>query len=579
MSELRIADDLALPLVIHQGGDEIALANTRFLVVGGTGTGKTNAAVRITEGLIQNGQQVVLFDPLDVGKGLLWTPDGSASSLPILVFGGPYGHRPLTPEMALPLADLIVEQRLSAVLSMRHLDEEEMLEFMATFTRRVYRRKGEPGLNTPCLFIYDEADIAAPQQMDLKGQRATLRALSDMARRGRVAGIGVMALTQRLANLAVPVRSQTQTYLLLGVTDPRDREAVRQLLGAHPNEEERQEVLASLPYLQPGEAWVWSPALLGHFGRHQLYRRETMDTSKAPPPSGQSALPTAAALDLAMLDGYLEAAIEKVAGDDPEALRRRIAELEGLLAEGGRVEVREVEKIVEVRVPVFQRADLDAFQSGIQEVLAVAARLAEVGETFEENVQEALRVVEQPPRIETPPTPSAPRSSVVGRQASVVEVQEQTALTDGAQGLLNVLIERHPLTLTHNQWAGMAERGNKSSSLHTHKRELQQAGLVEERSGLYALTKQAVNLFEHRLATNTSAPLVEVWRRVLDGGPRKMFDVLVDADGGWVERDDLARRSGFSPTSSSVGVHLKVLRDNDLADAQGKRVRLKPGIL
>lgn len=44
-----------------------------------------------------------------------------------------------------------------------------------------------------------------------------------------------------------------------------------------------------------------------------------------------------------------------------------------------------------------------------------------------------------------------------------------------------------------------------------------------------------------------------------------MLDALLAHPAG-LDRDELADAAGFSRTSSSVGAHLKVLRDNGLAE-------------
>jgi hypothetical protein len=577
MPELRIAADLTLP---------DSAATQTFAVIAQRGVGKTYTAKVVAEEMLKVGSHVAVIDPLDVWWGLRSSDDGEHAGLPIVVFGGAHGDLPLHAENAATIADMVVEQHLSAVLSIGHLRKKEQRQFVGTFCERLYHRKGEPALRYPTHVFIDEADIFIPQKL-AAGAETSREAVDDMVRRGRVRGLGVTLITQRMAVVDKDVLTQASVLVVLRVVASQDRAAVEDWIKANAELEDRQAFVESLSGLPVGTAWIWSPGWLDLFKKVKIRRLETFDSSATPKVGETPLQPTALAdVDLERLRALLSETIQKAEQEDPRALRRRIEELEAQLAKGARVDVREVEKVIEVRVPVFQAEDLQAFRDGIQEVLKVAARLTEVGETFEENVQAAIQAVEQPPKSGTPPPPSAPPSSVVGRQSSVVsrrssvvEAQEQTALTDGAQGLLNVLVDRHPLALTHNQWAGLAERGNKSSSLYTHKRELQQAGLVEARNGLYALTRQAQNLYQHRLATNRNEPLVEVWRRVLDGGPRKMFDVLVAVSGAWVERDELARKSGFSPTSSSVGVHLKVLRDNDLAETQGKRVRLKPGIL
>lgn len=64
-----------------------------------------------------------------------------------------------------------------------------------------------------------------------------------------------------------------------------------------------------------------------------------------------------------------------------------------------------------------------------------------------------------------------------------------------------------------------------------------------------------------------------MWRRALKDGPRRMLDELLDVYPTGLSKDELARASGFSPTSSSVGAHLGTLRRNGLVELRGSLVR------
>jgi hypothetical protein len=77
----------------------------------------------------------------------------------------------------------------------------------------------------------------------------------------------------------------------LRLISPQDRTAVDAWVKAHGTEEQRNEMMSSLPSLPIGEAWFWSPGWLDIFKRVKVRRRETFDSSSTAQgrPGGESA--------------------------------------------------------------------------------------------------------------------------------------------------------------------------------------------------------------------------------------------------------------------------------------------------
>ena len=186
---LRISTDLAFPLE--------AVTQT-FSLLGKRGSGKTHTASVLVEEMLKAGLQVVVLDPLEVWWGLRASADGQGPGLPILVFGGSHGDLPLDAQAGQALADLVVEERLSAVLSLRHLRKSEQQRLVTEFAERLYQRKGEDRYRQPLHVVIDEADAFVPQRV-FSGQERMVGAVDDLVRRGRASGIGVTLIPQRAA--------------------------------------------------------------------------------------------------------------------------------------------------------------------------------------------------------------------------------------------------------------------------------------------------------------------------------------------------------------------------------------------
>lgn len=555
---LRLAADLTLPL------DSVT---QMIAVLAQRGAGKTYAASVLAEEMLKAAVQVVVIDPLDVWWGLRASADGEQAGLPVVVFGGARGDLPLTPDNAAVIADLVIEQGLSVVLSVSHLRKKEQRAFVGAFCERLYQRKIEPTYRgRPLHIILDEADLFIPQRLTKGTAEASRDAVADIAQRGRARGLGATVISQRAAVLDKDTLTQADTLIVLRTTGLPDRKAMEAWLETHLREAGQRIFVETLPSLPVGTAWVWSPGA-NLFQQIQVRRRETFDSSATPKVGEVRAQPKAlAAVDLGRLRTHLAATIEKAEADDPRRLRARIAELERQLQAGGRVETR-VERVVEyVEVPVLSDEARDQLSQAMEALMVAEARFQEIAETIQESVRAVpLRTapVPQPAPVSRTHTSAKPPSPEGTPAAPSVE------LDTGARGLLEVLLQRHPLQFTRTQLATLAGRGQKSSSYAAQIALLKKAGLVDEQDRLLGLTPAAVAAYGAQLPTpQSSAEVRAMWRQRLPDGPRKMLDVLSEAYPTWIARDDLATASGYSPTSSSVGAHLKVLRDNGLVEVE-----------
>ena len=69
-------------------------------------------------------------------------------------------------------------------------------------------------------------------------------------------GIGVTLVTQRAAVLNKDVLTQAEVLIALHTIAPQDRDAIDAWIWVHGTPEQREELMASLPSLPIGTAWV-----------------------------------------------------------------------------------------------------------------------------------------------------------------------------------------------------------------------------------------------------------------------------------------------------------------------------------
>lgn len=313
--------------------------------------GKSFLARRFAEDLFNAGQQVIFVDPKGDQWGLRSSADGSSPGLPFVILGGEHGDVPLEPDSGETVGRFVVEERVSALLDLSLLRKGEFSRFMALFLETVYRLKAREEYRTPAMLIIDEADAVAPQNPKTHGVRGgfverMLGAAEDIVRRGGQRGIGCMLVTQRSAVLSKNVLTQSQMIIALRTIAPQDLAALNAWIDVHGTQEQRRELMESLPSLPVGTAWFWSPGWPdddGIFAQAKVLPIRTFDSGATPRPGERRIEPrNLADVDLEALTRQMAETVERAKANDPKELRKRIAGLEAELAKKDRSAPAEV---------------------------------------------------------------------------------------------------------------------------------------------------------------------------------------------------------------------------------------------
>ena len=265
----------------------------RVAIVGTSGSGKTYAAKRLIEQLMDQGGRVCVVDPLGVWWGLRAAADGTASAYPVVVFGGRHADIAIEEGMGAALGRLVGTHPLACVVDVSELGSSAARKvFMTTFAEALYEANTEP-----LHLVLDEADLWAPQRAQPKGQ-ALLERIEEIVRRGRVRGFVPWLITQRPAVLHKDVLSQADILISMKLTASQDRDAVGRWIEGQADRAEGKRILAELPQLGRGEGFVWAPsdAVLE---RVLFPAIRTFDSSRTPQRNERVATPrTLAAVDV-----------------------------------------------------------------------------------------------------------------------------------------------------------------------------------------------------------------------------------------------------------------------------------------
>lgn len=383
MTGLRLGTGVTLP---------IEAVTETFGFLAKRGKGKTYAASVLAEEMIDAGLPVLIIDPLGVWWGLRSSASGKAKGLPVVIFGGEHADVPLAEGSATLIADVVVDERVPAILDLSDLSKAARQRFIAPFLERVYQRNRDP------LHIFvDEADMFAPQRLSPDAAR-TLGAMEDLQRRGRARGIGTSLISQRPAVLNKNVLTQVEILIVLGMTGPQDVKAIDEWTSQHADPDEAVKVKRSLSGLDVGEAWVWSPTFLDLLVRTKIRKRRTFDSSATPKPGETRVTPREfSAVDVAAIAKRVEVIEEKRKATDPKVLQQRILDLQAEV-----YELRSAPQPEPERVSVVTDADWDRFTLLVGDMSGASRTYREATEALKPLIQKFLDVSARPAKVATP---------------------------------------------------------------------------------------------------------------------------------------------------------------------------------
>lgn len=522
-----------------------SFATEGVVAIGMRGSGKSNTLVRWAEVLYDAGIPFVAVDPKGDWGGIKSSADGKRPGLAVPIFGGLPAHQdfPLTEQLGARIADLLVDENLSAVLDVSVLSIAARARFLTEFCNQLMRRhQQEPHVR--CV-ILEEAHRYIPQQIPRgSGQMAACKeAAAAVLLEGRAFGLGCWAATQRPARLHKDVLEEVGTAILhrIGAAATND---LRTIAGWVKHEDLGDEIVPSLARLADGEAWVLAPATLGVAQRVKIDRRRTFD-SAATPLVGAGSRPTLtmADIDTAAIKEALHDTIERAKADDPKELRKRIADLVRQL---DAQQPREIE--VRVEVPTVSAEGL-ALAEDMREHMLAGTRMAEaliaaVTATEQERreVKAAVRAPRDPGRPERRKTPSpvAPRAPVA----------EPGSVGKGELAVLAALAQ-HPEGCTREALTVIT--GYKRSTRNTYLQRVAAAGNAENRGDRWFATEAGALLVADVEPLPTGSALLEHYLATLPAGEAATLGAIAEADRDrGLTREEIQEETGYKRSTSNT---------------------------
>lgn len=566
---LRMSADLVLP---------VEAVTETFAILGKRGSGKTTTARVLTEELLDVGLPVVVIDPTGVWWGLRSSADGRRAGHHVVIFGGDHADVPLEETAGRVIADVIIDKRVPAVLDLSHLSKSAGRRLVTDFLERLYH-----GNREPLHVIVDEADLFAPQRTP-QGAERCLGAMNDLVRRGRVRGLGVTLISQRPAVLNKDVLTQAEVLIALRLVGARDRAAINEWIEAQADQTDVKEIIASLPSLPVGTAWVWSPGWLETLAKVAIRRPRTFDSSATPKVGQRVQAPRQmATVDLEALRDHIAATVDKAKADNPTELRRRLAAVQGELDAARRQNLTpqpatpvQVEVMVEVpvEVPVLDAAALAEMRAIADDAARWAQQAVDAATDLATRVAEATaKTAAAPaaaPRSRQVPAPAPVQAAPQRQSAPKPETTGDGSLSKAERAILTVLAQHGTRSTT--QVALLTAYSHKSGGYRNALSKLRTAGFIDGRGDIAATSDglAALGAFD---PLPTGADLRRWWgQNQLGKAERVILDVLADAYPAAVDVVTIADATGYSPTSGGFRNALSRLRTLAVASGRGELV-------
>ena len=565
-SEIQLATKLSFVAV--------ELATEVVASLGNRGSGKSNGAAVIVEGLLDAKVQVVILDYVGIWSSLRLREDGKAPSrFQIPVLGGNHGDIGLLSTTGSQVAEALAERHSSAVLDISAFSKGDRCRFATDFAEAFFRaKKNHPG---PVQIVLEEAQRFVPQKF-FAGQERMLGAFEEIAEVGRNYGIGLHLISQRPQKISKDVLNLADTvfaYRTNGALERKRLEEWVQEAGA----EGRDRVHGELPGLDRGQAIVWCP-IRKVYGKFAIRKKSTYDAG-ATPLAARTAIKTAP-LDLGELEKAMGKAAEDIKANDPATLKAEIARLKKELAQStGKPPEVAAGKTVEVPVvPAEWRNRVTQAQVKVESAIK---ELTTLGDIFTDAVKKSVGSVSEafeaikasqgalPPMLERRKVSAPTARNALVSQPLLHPVIDGEVVKGGLRRMLIALAQRSQ-GLTNAQIGVRAGLSSKSGTFATYLSRARSQGWISDNGSVRTITEAGLGALGSFEALPKGRELAAYWIRELGGGASRMLQALVDAYPEALTNSEIGERAGISSASGTFATYMGRIRSLELATGRGQ---------
>lgn len=545
-------------------------------IVGMSGSGKTNAARKLAEAMMEVDQHIGVFDPTGAWWGLRSSADGLRPGFSIVVFGGQHADAPLRFDAGTMLARSFLKERFNAIFDMSMLNDAEIRKFTTDFLNVVNLHNKHP----VHLFL-DEFDIICPQAKGANSEEARA-AVNTTVRRTRIKGIGVTMITQNPQDADKSVLNMADIVIAMRTQGSQASDAIKKWVGRGASSETVATIVTTLSTLPTGSGWVWAPQI-NHLGVEKFLLCKTFDSGRTPK-LGEKIVPpkVLAKVDIASLGAKIEAEVQEAKENDVAYLKEKIRKLEAEpKSKDDSERVMELlQQLAELQEKANKATELEAQVQGYRErennFLGLLNGIVPTLQRLLESVDQGNSPEVKYSHVEGPGIPiskefgeslKAIKSSVPPKDFSHLARSEGTATVKaGARRMLAACASMYPKGITESQVGMRAGVKKTGGTFGDYKSALRTAGLIDIRDGIWYATKLGMSEIGAALhaAPRTTADVVSIWSPKMKGKSREMLNFLMTRPGHWTSYEDLAAAVGMTARGGTFTDYLSLLRTMDL---------------
>lgn len=548
MKQLKISDELSLP---------VDAATQTFAFIARKGAGKTYAAGKLAECLIDAGVQVVILDSVGNWWGLRLDADGKTPAYDVPVIGGLRGDIPLEATGGHLIADIITETGRSLIVDISQFSKADRQRFALSFAERLWQSKKAERHPSPVHLIIEESQLIVPERVDA-GAAKMVGMYEEIIRLGRNYGIGVSMISQRPQSVNKEVLNQTECLFALQVNGKHERIALRDWITYHGAEKSLVDELPSLPI---GTAYVWSPQWLGVLKKVRIAQKKSFDASATPKVGSVQVRRDLKPLNLDDLKQRMAATIERAKADDPKELRKQIAELKKAK---GVPDAASIDKAVAKAVGEAQAEWKRVEQENARAIQDLRGRLDKIAQLAHLNGNAPAIAQYKPIKpqvIVDRPSPPPRRVETAGSS----EVG-----TGGLRRILIALAQR-PQGMSARQIGVRAGLSSKSGSFNTYLSRARTNQWISGDRNHVQITDDGIAALGDFDPLPTGDALLQHWLRDLgDSGASRILSALAEVYPQELSKSEVAERAELSGTSGSFNTYLSRLRSLELIAGRGE---------
>jgi len=554
--KLAISDDLQLPFDSLDGAPGAIWQKYAFL--GRTGSGKTYAAKKLAELMLEAGAQIIVIDTVGVWPFLRLGP--KPFSLPVL--GGLYGDVPLEPTGGAVVADFIVDTGSSAVLDTSQMIDSEQVRFATAFGERFFQRK--KAAPSPVHLFLEECQDIVPQNTEgfAGGIQRAVNVFNRIVKVGRNFKIGVTLISQRPQEVNKKALNQTECLFAFQMSGVQERKAIAAWMADKGIDVD---LVATLPKLAVGHAHVWSPQWLGISKQIKISKTRSMDPATVRE-SKSGARVKLSKVDLKALESRMADTIERAKSEDPKELVRllkanqtRVTELEKELARRPAANTKRVE-VPAVSADMAKRLEkaLDLAKTSTESALGLVDKLKEAIAPIR------FRETAAPVARRAPPPPAGP--SIVHRAPKPANgAAPESAIGRGGLRRILIAIAQRPDGLTNRQIGLRVGLSSQSGTFSTYLSRARQAGWIVDEGEKRRVTQEGLVALGEFEALPEGAALLSYWLAELgNSGAARMLEALADAYPEALTNEQIGETAGVSSASGTFSTYMSRLRGLEL---------------